>query len=234
MNLALTGTGAVVDANDVGIRIFVRPYGSALPLGFFSFGVGMALLGGIGVGWIHGADLKTAGLLIALFVFPLELLATVIAFLARDTATAAALGMFSTSWLALGLADFSAPVPGKKSAAIGIYLVMFAVMVLALAAASLLGKPLLSILLLVAGGRSLLFGSWELGAGHHVLYAAGVIGLVLAGASVYGGLAFLLEDLRQKAVLPLFRIGGARESIEGDLHSQLVRVTSEAGVRHQL
>jgi uncharacterized protein len=32
------------------IRISVRPYGSALPLGFFSFGVGMLLLGGIGLG----------------------------------------------------------------------------------------------------------------------------------------------------------------------------------------
>jgi len=217
-----------------GIRIVVQPYGSALPLGFFSFGVGMLILGGIGVGWVHGPDLKTAGLLIALFVFPLELLATVIAFLARDTASAAALGLFSTSWLALGIADWTAPVPGAKSHAIGLYLVMFAVMVLALAAASFLGKPLLGVLLLIAASRSALFGAWELGAGHHVFFASGVIGIVLAAASVYGGLAFLLEDMQQKTVLPLLRIRGARESIEGDLHAQLDRLQGEAGVRHQL
>jgi succinate-acetate transporter protein len=216
------------------IRIVVQPYGSALPLGFFSFGIGMVLLGGIGVGWVHGPDVKTAGLLIALFVFPLELLAAVIAFLARDTASAAALGLFSSSWLALGLVDWTAPAPGAKSDAVGLYLVMFAVMVLALAAASFLGKPLLGVLLLIAASRSTLFGAWELGAGHHVLYAAGVVGLVLAGLSVYGGLAFLLEDLQQKTVLPLFRIRKARESIEGDLQAQLERLQGEAGVRHQL
>jgi succinate-acetate transporter protein len=125
-------------------------------------------------------------------------------------------------------------VPGAKSDAVGLYLVMFAVMVLALAAASFLGKPLLGVLLLIAASRSTLFGAWELGAGHRVLYAAGVIGLVLAGLSVYGGLAFLLEDLQQRTVLPLFRIRKARESIEGDLHSQLERLQGEAGVRHQL
>ena len=29
-------------------------------------------------------------------------------------------------------------------------------------------------------------------------------------------------------------VGGARESIEGDLHAQLERLQGEAGVRHQL
>jgi uncharacterized protein len=215
------------------IRISVRPYGSALPLGFFSFGIGMLLLGGIGLGWIHGADTKTAGLLIALFVFPLELVAAVIAFLARDTASATALGMFSSSWLALGIAD-AAGTPGEKSDAIGLYLVMFGVMILALAAAAFLGKPLLGILLGIAASRSFLFGAWELGAGHHVLYAAGVIGVAIAVASVYGGLAFLLEDLQQGPVLPLGRINAARESFEGDLHAQLSRIENEAGVRQQL
>ncbi len=214
------------------IRISVRPYGSALPLGFFSFGVGMLLLGGIGVGWIHGADTKTAGLLIALFVFPLELIAAVIAFLARDTASATALGLFSSSWLALGIADATG-TPGEKSHAIGLYLVMFGVMVLALAAASFLGKPLLGGLLAIAAARSFLFGAWELGAGGHVLYAGGVVGIAIAVASVYGGLAFLLEDLQQRPVLPLGRIKAARESFEGDLRTQLGRIENEAGVRQQ-
>ncbi len=36
------------------------------------------------------------------FVFPLELLATVFAFLARDTLGATTLGLFTTSWLTVG------------------------------------------------------------------------------------------------------------------------------------
>lgn len=221
------------DAN-APIRIVVRPYASALPLGFFSFGVGMLLLGAIGVGWIHGPDVATAGKLLALFVFPLEFVSTVIAFLARDTASAASLGMFSSSWLALGVAEWTAAVPGAKSHAIGFYLIMFGVMVTALAAAAFAGKPLLGVLLLIASARSMLFGAWELGAGHHVLYSAGITGIVIAALSVYGGLAFLLEDARGRAVLPIARRGSSREAIEGDLDVQLAGVAAEAGVRKHL
>jgi succinate-acetate transporter protein len=222
-----------VDPSESIIRITIKPYGSALPLGFFSFGVGMLLLGGIGVGWVHGQDEQTAGLLIAAFVFPLELVATVIAFLARDTASATSLGMFSTSWLAFGLALFTGE-PGARSDALGLYGLMFGVMVIALSAAAFLGKPLLGILLGIASTRSILSGAWNLGAGQWAETAAGVIGIVIAGCSVYGGLAFLLEDLKQAPVLPLLRIGAARESFEGDLQAQLERVETEAGVRQQL
>lgn len=67
-----------------------------------------------------------------------------------------------------------------------------------------------------------------------MLYAAGVVGIAIAVASVYGGLAFLLEDLQQRPVLPLGRIKAARESFEGDLRTQLGRIENEAGVRQQL
>ena len=214
-------------------RVVVRPYGSALPLGFFSFGVGMLVLGGIGLGWVHGPDLRVAGILLAAFVFPLEFLSATIAFLARDTAGAASLGMFSTSWLALGLVHVVSPT-GQRSPAVGLYLVMFGVMVLALAAASMLGKPLLGILLGIAATRSFLAGAWELGAGHALATVAGATAIAIAAFSVYGGLALLLEDLQQRAVLPILRTGAAAESMQGDLEAQLSRVEREAGVRQQL
>jgi uncharacterized protein len=44
------------------------------------------------LGWVAGPDVRVAGILLAAFVFPLEFLACIIAFLARDTATAATLG----------------------------------------------------------------------------------------------------------------------------------------------
>jgi hypothetical protein len=91
----------------------LRPYASPLPLGFFSFAVGMALMSGIGLGWLSsGQDVHAAGVLMAAFVFPLELLATVIALLTRDTAAATALGLFTTSWLGLGLLDVVNPTTG--------------------------------------------------------------------------------------------------------------------------
>ena len=38
------------------VRIVVRPFASSLPLGFFSFAIGMLLLGGLANGWLHPSD----------------------------------------------------------------------------------------------------------------------------------------------------------------------------------
>ena len=100
-------------------RIVLRPVGSGLPLGFFSFGIGMLLLGCSAIGWIPVNEQKDVGMFLVRFVFPLELVATVFAFLARDTLGATTLGLFTTSWLALGWADI-ASAPGKKSITVGI------------------------------------------------------------------------------------------------------------------
>src|SRR3954452_16730907 len=81
------------------VRIVVRPYATSLALGFFAFGIGMLLLGGVSNGWLHASDRHTVGLLLAAFVFPLELVAAIFAFLARDSFGATGLGLFATSWL---------------------------------------------------------------------------------------------------------------------------------------
>src|SRR4051794_4411499 len=102
------------------VRIVVRPYASSLPLGFFSFGVGMLLLGGMANGWLHPSDRHTVGLLLALFVFPLELVCAIFALLSRDTFGATGLGMFTTSWLALGIANLMSS-QSSVSRAVGLF-----------------------------------------------------------------------------------------------------------------
>jgi hypothetical protein len=57
---------------------------------------------------------------------------------------------------------------------------------------------------------------------------------VISALALYGGLAFLLEDLRGEPVLPVFRRGEARTSFEAGLADQLDRLDNEAGVRKQL
>ena len=100
-------------------RIMLRPIGSGLPLGFFAFAIGMLLLGCSAIGWIPASEQKDVGMLLIAFVFPLELIATIVAFLARDTLGATTLGLFATSWLSLGWADRSSP-PGSTSITLGI------------------------------------------------------------------------------------------------------------------
>jgi succinate-acetate transporter protein len=214
-------------------RIFVRPLGSALPLGFFSFGVGMFILAGIGVHSIPASDVKTAGLLLAAFVFPLELVATVIAFLARDTAGATTLGLFTGSWLAVGLALHSAE-PGATSRSLGYFLLYFGAVVVLLAVGAMLGKPLIGVILLLSAARAILGGIFELTGDKGWETTGGGLAFFISGLALYGGLAFLLEDLRGKEVLPVFRRGEAREAIEGGLAEQLARLENETGVRSQL
>jgi uncharacterized protein len=214
-------------------RIFIRPIGSGLPLGFLSFGVGMFILGGVGVHSIPAGDVKTAGLLIATFVFPLELLATVIAFLARDTTGATTLGLFTGSWLAVGLA-FANAKPGETSRSLGYFLVYFGAVVVLLAVAAMFGKPLIGVLLLLASSRAILAGIYEFTGDKGWETIGGVLAFVIAGVALYGGLAFMLEDIHGRAVLPVFRRGEARDAIEGGLSEQLARLENETGVRSQL
>lgn len=193
----------------------------------------MLVLAGLGNGWLPASEQHTAGLLLAAFVFPLETIAVLFAFLARDAFGATGLGMFSSSWLALGLAEMTG-TPGATSRAVGLYLLGFAFMVAFLAIAAFLGKPLIGVLLTLATARSALSGAYEFGAPHSLLVVASWIAVVLFGAAAYGGLAFLLEDVKKESILPVFRRGSSRESFEGGLTSQLERIADEAGVRQTL
>jgi succinate-acetate transporter protein len=213
-------------------RIILRPVGSGLPLGFFSFAVGMLLLACQAIGWIPVSEQKDVGMLLIAFVFPLELVATVFAFLARDTLGATTLGLFTTSWMALGWSNLASP-PGSTSITLGIYLFGFATAVLLLALLSTVGKPFFSVLLSIAPARMVLSGAYEVGGGKTLFHVAGACGLALAALAMYGGTALALEDAHQRELLPLFRRGQAAESFEG-FEVQLERLEAEPGVRSQL
>lgn len=215
------------------MRIVVRPYATSLALGFFSFGVGMLMLGGLANGWLHPSDRHTVGLLLAAFVFPLELLCTVIAFLARDSFGATGLGMFTTSWLAIGLSNMQAS-QDSLSRAVGLFELGFAFAVVLLAVAAFGGKPLIGVIMTIAATRSALAGVHEWGGPSWAWTAAGWLGVAIFCLAMYGGLAFLLEDVRKEAVLPVFRRGTSKESLEGDLRAQLAQLGDEAGVRKTL
>jgi succinate-acetate transporter protein len=215
------------------VRIMVRPIASALPLGFFSFGLGMLLLAGSGNGWLPVSEQHTVGLLLAAFVAPLEFAAAIVAFLARDTFGATGLALFSGSWFAIGLVALTG-APGELSRTLGLFEFGFAFAVAVLAVAAMLGKPLIGTIMLVAAARSALAGAYEWGAPRSVSTAGSWLALAIFALAVYGGLAFLLEDVQQKTVLPVFRRGSSKESIEGTLHDQLRGIGQEAGVRQAL
>jgi uncharacterized protein len=214
------------------VRIMLRPVASGLPLGFFAFGIGMLLLGSAALRWIPVHEQKDVGTFLFTFVFPLELIATVFAFLARDTLGGTTLGLFTASWLALGWFDFTAP-PGGTSVTVGIYLFGFATAALLLALFSLLGKPFFTVLLLVAVARMVSSGYYDVGGNHRWFAISGGCAIALAALAMYGGAALAIEDARQRDVLPLFRRGAADEAFQG-FGAQLERLEAEPGVLQQL
>lgn len=220
-------------AEHAALRINVRPLGNPLPLGMFSFGIGMLLLAAQSAGWVPVAEATQIGIILAAFVFPLEGLATIIAYLARDTLAATVLGLFTTSWLALGLVLVTG-TPGAISVTEGFYLLGFAGAVASLALVAMSGKPIIALTLVLSATRAVLYGLYEVTRTTALQHAAGYVAAGIAALAWYAGTAFAVEDLRQRPLLPTLRRGPALTALDGELADQLSRTRQEAGVRHQL
>jgi uncharacterized protein len=82
--------------------------------------------------------------------------------------------------------------------------------------------------------RALLSATYQLGGGAGWNHVGGWLSLGIFCVAMYGGIAFLLEDMLGRTVLPLGRRGGSRQAMEGDLDEQLQGLADEAGVRHTL
>jgi hypothetical protein len=79
-------------------RIVLRPLASSLPLGFFAFGTGSVLLSSLELHWVPQDQTRPLMVLILVFVVPLEFLAGILAFLARDGGAATALSVLARCW----------------------------------------------------------------------------------------------------------------------------------------
>lgn len=212
-------------------RIVLRPLGSAMPLGFFAFGAGALMTAVWDLHWVAQAQYKPAALALLAFVMPLELLACIFSFLSRDAAGATAMGIFSATWGVFAI--FWLVIGPVQSPILGIFAIMVTAAVVCLAATAWNAKPLLSILLAISAVRDASLAAFHLGA-TALLQAVGWCGLILAAFALYGGVAFLMEDVNQRTILPILRRGAARTSLEGNLSDQLRRIEQEAGVRNQL
>lgn len=227
----MSGDEAHVNAPRVAISL--RPLANPLPLGLFSFAIGMVVLAGQTARWIPAGEDAQVGILMAAFVFPLEGTAAVFAFLVRDTVAATVLGLFATSWLALGLLGLSAP-PGARSPAAAFLLFGFAAVVYTLCLLAMLGKPLIGAILALSGTRAALDGIYQLAGGSELERVAGYLAAAIAATAIYAGAAIVLEDLRQEEVLPVFRRGAGRRAMSEEPAQEIEHVGHEAGIRRQL
>jgi hypothetical protein len=210
-------------------QIFLRPIGSPLTTGMSGLAIASFVESGLDLGWVVKSQGRMVGLILIAVPFVLQLVACVFSYLARDGATAAAVGVLSTTWLALGLVRVVSGSSG--SGALGLLLVMAGATLALSSIAVASAKPLPASVFLLAATRFVLSGVYELSSAGFWQDAAGIIGLVVAASAGYCVLAFELEGQRHQPVLPTFRRGPGRAALDGSSPSPVAGLADEAGVR---
>lgn len=215
-------------------RVTLRPIGSPLPLGAFALVPSGLLVAGLQLGWFPVADGRSVGYLLLAFAVPLQLIASIFAFLGRDALVGTSFGIFTGTWLSFGISILTSP-PGSTSPVLGVFFLSIGAIFLMLVGGGITGgKVAAGAIILTGSARFILSGLYELTSSTGVEHAAGVVGLVFAGVAGYVGLATLIEDSARRSILPIGRRGAARASFSEGLGAQLDELEHEAGVREQL
>ncbi len=211
-------------------RVFLRPIGTPLPLGLAGLAIASLVQSGYDLHWVpHSQSLKV-GLVLLAVPFFLQFLAAIFSYLARDGATGSALGVLSASWLAIALIHLSS-ASGQRSGALGLMLLASSGVLVLAALAAIVAKPLPTLVFVLVALRFACAGIYELGAPHVWAQVAGILGLVVSGAAGYCVLAFDLEGIYHRAVLPTLRRGRARAALTGNASTAVDDVVHEPGVR---
>src|ERR1700712_1825606 len=170
------------------VRIVLRPIGSPLPLGFAAFGIGSFWFA-MEQPWVLQVRLgPSVNLLLTVFLAPLQLIAALCCFSARETLAATGLSLLSLSWPAVYVVS-SGLEPGMTSPVLGCFYLVLSAFLLLLAAPGLIGKPLIGSLIVVAATRFLFGGLYELTESTNLERVAGILGLLITLIGLYGALA---------------------------------------------
>ena len=204
---------------DPGARVVLRPLATPLPLGFLALVLATTTFAALQLGWIPPEQGRVAAITAVAATVPLQLLASVVGFLARDPVAATGMGVLTGTWAVVGLTTYTSP-PGSTSAGLGVLLVT-AGLAMFVPAVSGLAKLVPAAVMGLAGVRFVVTGIYELQASPAWKSAAGWVGLALAVLALYAALALELEASHGRTILSL----GRREPVD---------VAVEPGVRPQL
>ena len=213
-------------------RIVVRPVGTPLPLGFLGLCVATFAFAGLQLGWVPAQQGSLIAWAVLGVTVPAQLLAAVVGFMARDPVAGTGMGVLSGTWTAVGLMTLHLP-PGVDSDALGVVLLASAAALLVPAVAAL-DKPVAAAVMMLSAVRFTVTALAYLTGSHAWQTVAGWVGLLLAVVSLYAALAFELEGVHHRAVLPLARRVNAARALSGRACEQFGDLSQEPGVSRQL
>jgi uncharacterized protein len=213
-------------------RVVLRPIGTPLPLGFLGLFVATLAFSALQLGWIPEDQGRQVALAALGLTVPVQLVASVFGFLARDPVAGTGMGVLAGTWASVALATLASP-PGSTSPGLGIVLVATGLAMLVPAAAGRT-KTVAATVMALSAVRFLVTGVAHLGGDAAWMTLAGWTGLLLAVVSLYAAAAFELEGTDRRQVLPLWRRGASADAVAGSGSEQLSDVVHEPGVRQQL
>jgi succinate-acetate transporter protein len=214
-------------------RIFLRPLGNPLPLGFIGLAGATIALSGLQLHWVHTAESPQVGIVLIFFAAPAQLIASVLAFLSRDAPTAAGMGVQAATWLTAGVVLLTSP-PGSRSQVLGLLLFAAAAGVLVAAISASLGKVVAAAVLATTALRFLVSGVYQYTGASGWRDAAGWVGVVLCALALYAALGMSLEDSQHRTVLPLLRRRRGKRAVSEGMMGADHDLEREPGVREQL
>jgi uncharacterized protein len=215
------------------VRVMVRPTGHPLPVGFLGLAAATTVVAGLQLEWLAPTEGRNVALVLIAFVFPVQLVSAIFAYLGRDGVGATAMTTLAGTWLTVGLVMITSP-PGATSKALGLFLFMAAAAMALPAMAAVTSKLVPALVLATTSLRFFVTGLYHWTGSDGWKSTAGVIGVGLGALAVYAALAIILEDASGKPVLPLGKHGKGLLASMGSLSDQVAEVEHEAGVRQQL
>lgn len=214
-------------------RVVLKPIGNPMPLGLLGLTIATLAVAGLDLGWVPTGEQHQVGLVLIFFAFPLQGLATIFGFLARDAVVASGFGVQSASWLTFGVLQLTSH-PGSRSHLLALFL--FAAAAALVSAVSVAAHSKLVPALVMAGTvvRFVLTGVYQWSGNHIWRHASGWEGVALAVLALYTAVALDIESAQMRTVLPLGRFGRGKQAVRGSADAQVSDVEHEAGVREQL
>lgn len=220
-------------------RVFLRPLATPLPMGFLALVVATTVFSAIQLGWISPAEGVVASRVVLVLCVPVFLLACVFGFLSRDPVAGTGMGMLAVGWGSIALASLTSHLPLPTPGEAVILYTLTGVMLVPVVAS--FGKPVAGLVMGTTAARYAVTATAGLASSYHWAgaatwtHAAGWVGIALAAVGLYAALAFELEGIAHKAVLPVPRAGSGRlDDAHVDLDEQVPDLLREAGVRQQL
>ncbi|WP_456844469.1 hypothetical protein [Cellulomonas sp. P5_C6] len=214
------------------VRVVLRPVGTPLPLGFLGLVVATTGFAAVQLEWVPADQGAVVALGVLMFTVPVQLLASVIGFLARDPVAGTGMGVLAGTWAAVCVTTLQA-APGAHSPGLGVLLLTSATAML-VPAVSASGKLVAAVVMGLSAVRFALTGIVQLTGSSALTELAGWTGIALAVLALYAALGFELEDVQHRTVLPLLRRGPDAAALKGDAERPFVAIQREAGVRPQL